>query len=81
MLDKNEAHRLASLSATDKPKAVSDQIDRIHRAVHAGTLDAATIDDALARIQALSGKASAPAINAKPSRPLPRTQSPPLAPR
>ena len=53
MLDETERQHLVNLPPAEKASTTQDQIDRIHNACHAGSLDVPTIDDALARLKAL----------------------------
>lgn len=56
-LPREEHDRLASLSDADKKDQIKEQVTRLHMAVFSGTYDTPVIEDALARLDALAGKA------------------------
>ncbi len=55
MLTDKEKTELKSLDAKAKHDAHAEQCQRIHRAVNDGTLDRATVNDALERLEAMAG--------------------------
>lgn len=64
MLTDKEKTELKSLDAPAKLEQHKLQCERIHRAVNDGTLDRATVNDALERLEAMAGEE--PAEPAKP---------------
>ena len=55
MLTDKEKTELKSLDAKAKHDAHAEQCQRIYRAVNDGTLDRATVNDALERLEAMAG--------------------------
>lgn len=80
MITETERQRLSKLPAAEHQSAIQAQIDRIHRACHTGSTDIPAIDDACERIHLILNIDKQTNGADKPSKPLPITASPPLAP-
>lgn len=80
MITETERQRLTKLPDAEHQSAIQAQVDRIHRACHTGSTDVPTIDDACERIHLILNIDKHANATGKPSKPLPVTTSPPLAP-
>ena len=80
-LTDKETKRIAELGAADRQRETGEHLQRIKIAVFAGTLDGATVEDALAHLVALTAPKPEPKVEpASPAfNPNPFTPAPPAA--
>lgn len=70
MLTDKEKTELNSLNANAKLEQHKIQCERIHRAVNDGTLDRATVNDALERLEAMTGEPAKSEVFIPPAKPV-----------